>query len=735
MGEPLASVIIPAHNEGETLGRCLTALLADATGDEFEVVVVANGCTDRTADVARAFGVRVVETSAVGKAPALRLGDDAATVFPRIYLDADIELGTASARALVAALGVGGLMASAPTASFDLAAVSRPARRVHGVHEALMADRRGLAGAGAYALSSDGHARVAPIPDVIADDAYVHRCFAPAERAAVANAYAVIRPPRTLIGNVRRRLRIRAGNRQLAQRGYPDDSGPGVRDLVRLVAARAVSLTDAEMYLAVAGAERAWGGVRRVMRTGTRWDGNRLSPRQPRLGADGPAGPTDDIRRRPHVLVLVQNLSVPIDRRVWTECVELSGRGYRVSVICPRFSGEPDRERREGIDIYRYRPGATASRPPDYLTEFGYRWVRTVLLSLVVWRQERFDVIQACNPPDTFWLLARLWRVRGVRFVFDQHDLCPELFRSKFGEPETLAARMQWRGLLWLERRTYRAADRVIVPNESYQRAAVLRGGRPPSEVAVVRSGPNTLRMRPVYPPAGLRPATGHLLVWLGVMGPQDGVDLVVASMEILVHQRGRHDVTAVLLGFGERLSELKSRSHLLGLDDVVRFTGLADAATVADYLSAGDIGLCTDPKTPFSDVSTMNKIMEYMAYGLPSVAFDLFENRVSGGDCVLYAPSGDLNAFCDAVETLLDNPGLRQDMGVRARARASGPLRWDIQAERYAGVYRSLIGPGVDSAADERPVTDAPADRRYVPLEDEAELRRFIAERSEPVR
>lgn len=433
----------------------------------------------------------------------------------------------------------------------------------------------------------------------------------------------------------------------------------------------------------------------------------------------------------PHILIIVQNLPVPLDRRVWLECQALVNRGYQVSVICPKGPGDPAFQRLDGVDIFKYRPAPEAVGLAGFVWEFAYSWARTAILSLKAWRHRRFDVIQACNPPDTFWLLARLWRARGVQFVFDQHDLNPELFLSRFGEPEGGLHAAELRGLLWLERQTYRAAHRVISTNESYKAIAIRRGRRRPGHVTVVRSGPDTQQMRPIYPEHP-RPVGGINLVYLGIMGPQDGVDQALLVVDELVHRRGRTGVTATLLGFGDCLDDLKRQSTALGLDDHVTFTGRVDRVAIAEYLSRADIGLCPDLKTPLNDVSTMNKTMEYMAYGLPAVSFDLVETRVSAEDCVLYVPSGDIAAFADAVERLMDDPDLRVALGRRARTRVAAVLDWRPQAEAYVGVYDELTGfsqPGPAVPPSRTSDTD-PEGRRFVDLEDAAELDRYLVER-----
>ncbi|MCT9818980.1 glycosyltransferase family 4 protein [Microbacterium sp. W1N] len=439
--------------------------------------------------------------------------------------------------------------------------------------------------------------------------------------------------------------------------------------------------------------------------------------------------PTWTRKRAPHILIIVQNLPVPLDRRVWLECQALVTRGYRVSVICPKGPGDPVFEHLDGVDIHKYAPAPEAEGLAGYAWEFAYSWVRTALLSVKVRRRGRFDVIQACNPPDTYWLLALLWRVAGVRFVYDHHDLNPELFRSRFGEPQGTLKKLEYRTLLWLERRSFRAADHVISTNESYKGKAITRGGRSADEVTVVRSGPDTEQMRPIYPEAPRRIDTVNL-VYVGIMGPQDGVDQVLHVVDELVHHRGRRNVTATLLGFGDCLEKLKAETLELRLHDHVTFTGRVDRTQMAEYLSRGDIGVCPDLKTPLNDVSTMNKTMEYMAYALPAVAFDLEETQVSGADTVLYAPSGDVAAFADQVERLIDDRDLRARMGRAARERVAAVLDWRPQAEAYVGVYDALTGFHVDGPAV--PVTagvrEADAQgRRYVDLHDGEAMEAYL--------
>jgi glycosyltransferase involved in cell wall biosynthesis len=443
-----------------------------------------------------------------------------------------------------------------------------------------------------------------------------------------------------------------------------------------------------------------------------------------------------------HVLIVVQNLPVPLDRRVWLECQALVAAGYRVSVICPKGPGDPGYAEIGGVRIWKYRPAPQTSGTLSYLYEFCYCWLRTALLSLRVWRQGRFDVLQACNPPDTYWALALLYRRRGVRFVYDQHDLNPEVFLSRFGTPRGLLARLQYRALCWLERRTYQAAHHVISTNESYRNVATTRGGRPADRVTVVRSGPDTSVMRPVAGRPELRGGRRYLAAYLGIMGPQDGVEMVLLALDVLVHRLGRRDLHVALLGFGDCYDDLVRLSERLGLAEYVTFTGRAGQQQIVEYLSTADIGLSPDPKSPLNDVSTMNKTMEYMSFAVPVVAFDLTETRVSAGDTAVYVdPGGDTadeaERYAKAIAELLDDVDRRVTMGLAARDRAVRELDWAPQRERYVGVYDRLLGrPPVRAVAAAGAAAEEPGERFGRPLVDLADpgaLERHIRDRCGP--
>ena len=396
------------------------------------------------------------------------------------------------------------------------------------------------------------------------------------------------------------------------------------------------------------------------------------------------------------VLIVVQNLSVPRDRRVWAESMALKGSGHRVRVICPRGSDEPSHEEIDGVEIHRYAPPPQTSGVLSFVIEFVYCWVRTLHLAVRLYRDRPFDVIQACNPPDTYFALAWRFRHRGVRFVFDQHDLCPELYISRFERPSPLLHR----ALLALERLTYRTADHVISTNESYRETAIRRGHLAGTQVTVVRNGPDTQRMCRGAARPELRRGRAHLCCWVGVMGPQDGLDVLVESIEHYVHHMGRSDCTFALLGTGDAFDDVARMVEARGLGEFVQMPGWTFDGDLRAYLSTADIGLCADPPSPFNDVSTMNKTMEYMAFALPMVAFDLQETRVSAGVSACYVEGGDATGFARAIAALLDDPDRRACMGRSGRERAVQQLDWLHQVPAYLAVYDGLAGPSLPQPA-----------------------------------
>jgi glycosyltransferase involved in cell wall biosynthesis len=395
----------------------------------------------------------------------------------------------------------------------------------------------------------------------------------------------------------------------------------------------------------------------------------------------------------PRILIIVENVPVLRDRRVWRECLALVADGYHVSVICPALAGEPPVEYRQGIAIYRYPSPPDASSPVGFVYEFAYSWVRTLLLGLKVLRREGFDVIQACNPPDTYFAFAWLFKPLGKRFVYDQHDLAPETYEARFERPSRA---ISW-ALRLLERLTYRTADRVIVTNDSYRNVALTRGGKAPEDVTVVRNGPDPEEMRRGSSRPELRNGRRYLCCYAGLMAPQDGVDLVVRATDMLVHEMDRHDCSFVLLGEGVSYEPVRALVHELGLEQYVTMPGFVGDEELAAYLSTADLGLCPEPRNQFNEVSTMVKVMEYMAFELPMVAFDLKETRFSAGDAAVYVVPNEVKQFATAIAALLDEPDRRTAMGHAGRRRVEETLAWHRQVPAYVRVFDELTGRGID--------------------------------------
>ena len=397
-----------------------------------------------------------------------------------------------------------------------------------------------------------------------------------------------------------------------------------------------------------------------------------------------------EVKRR--VLILDENLSVPFDRRVWQESLALRDAGWDVTVVCPRT--ERDQERSvvtEGIRIHRYPVRMATKGTSGYLIEYATSLAFMLWLSLRLSRRARFDVVHACNPPDLLFLVAvPLRRLFGTRFLFDQHDLVPELFLSRFERKGALL-----RGARLLERLTFRAADVVVATNESYRRVAVERGGMDPDRVYIVRSAPPLDRFQRVEPDTALRKGRQYLAAYIGVMGPQDGIDMALKALARYRDDLGRDDLHTIFMGGGDAYDESIALCHALGLDDRVDFPGRVPDEFVARVLSSADIALAPDPKNPLNYVSNMNNIMEYMVMGLPIVSFDLLEQRVSAGEAAVYVSDNDTAEFARRIAELLDDSGHREQMGEYGRRRVRDELSWEHSAKVLIAAYEALVaGP-----------------------------------------
>ncbi|WP_410621616.1 glycosyltransferase family 4 protein [Amycolatopsis sp. cmx-8-4] len=387
-------------------------------------------------------------------------------------------------------------------------------------------------------------------------------------------------------------------------------------------------------------------------------------------------------------LILVENLSVPFDRRVWQESTTLRDAGWEVHVICPQGT-KRDTEAEaviDGVHIHRYPLKAATGGPAGYLQEYGSALWHTLRLARKV---GPVDVVHACNPPDLLYLVAKVLKRQGARFIFDQHDLCPELYLSRFDRGQDLL----YRGVCALERATYRAADVVISTNESYKQVARIRGGKRPEDVYVVRSAPVVERFHEVPVEPELKQGKPYLLAYLGVMGPQDGVDYALRALAKLRDDVGRTDWHAVFVGSGDAFDDMVALSAKLGLANQVEFTGRISDEDLVRYLSTADVCLSPDPLNPLNDVSTMNKVMEYMAMSKPIVSFELREARVSAGDAAVYAPANDEAEFAVLVSRLLDDPEERVRMGKLGQARVAGPLSWENSAKALLAAYEHALG------------------------------------------
>jgi glycosyltransferase involved in cell wall biosynthesis len=397
--------------------------------------------------------------------------------------------------------------------------------------------------------------------------------------------------------------------------------------------------------------------------------------------------------------MIVENLPVPFDRRVWLEATALQRAGYEVSVICPRMKGfNAAYEEIEGIRIHRYRAPPDAKGAFGFAFEFIWCFLATAWISLrIAIGGPGFDVIHACNPPDTFWLLARFWSLFGRRFIFDHHDLSPEMFAAKFGR----SAGLLHRGLLWLERCAFRSADVVITTNESHKRIAVQRGGRRPGEVYVVRSGPDFGRFATQPRDATLAHGKPHVLVYLGEMCTQDNVDGLVHVIKLLRDTYDRNDFHCLFVGGGPHQPEVKALAKTLGVEDIVTFTGRVSDADLCRALSSATIGIDPTTKNDWSDKSTMNKIIEYMFFGLPVVAFDLAETRVSAGEAGVFASGETRDDLARTISALLDDPERRTDMAAIGKTRVRESLSFDHSIPVLLAAYERCFPAGPVASAE----------------------------------
>lgn len=389
------------------------------------------------------------------------------------------------------------------------------------------------------------------------------------------------------------------------------------------------------------------------------------------------------------VLVIVENLPSPFDRRVWQESTTLRDAGYEVTIICPTGKGyEKKFEVIDGIHIYRHDLPVEAEGAVGYALEYSAALFWEFVLAWKVLFKRGFDVIHACNPPDLIFLVGGFFKIfLGKKFLFDHHDINPELYEAKFNRRDFF-----YKLMVLFERLTFKTANVSIATNESYKRIAIERGGMDPNKVFVVRSGPKLDRLRIVPPVEALKRGRKYLVGYVGVMGKQEGIDYLLRAAAHIVHKLGRQDVHFGLVGGGTSLDEMKAYAQELGIGDYVTFTGRVPDQELLDMLNTADVCVNPDVANEMNDKSTMNKIMEYMALGKPIVQFDLTEGRFSAQEASLYARENDVEDMAAKIVELLDDPERRGQMGEFGRNRVINELEWRYEVPKLLAAYERLF-------------------------------------------
>ncbi len=391
------------------------------------------------------------------------------------------------------------------------------------------------------------------------------------------------------------------------------------------------------------------------------------------------------------ILIIVENLPVPPDRRVWQEARALVAAGYTVSIICPSTPKWPARfEVIEGIHIFRHPLPLEANGAVGYILEYSSALFWEALLSIKVKWKIGFDVIQACNPPDTIFLIAIFYKIFfKARFVFDHHDINPELYEAKFARRDFF-----YRILCWLERMTFRSADVSLATNERFKDIAVRRGGMKPEDVYVVRSIPDLTRFKRLPAKVEVRKERRIVAGYIGIIGAQDGLDILIEAMNIIVNKFGRTDIQCVIVGDGTEFSQIKSLADSANIGDFVTFTGFITGDEMLSTLSAFDIGVIPDPVNPYNDKISMNKVFEYMILGIPSVQFNLSESREMAGDAALTLEECSAVSLAGGIMKLADDDELRGRLAAASREVLTRGVDWDAQVENLLAAYMKILGP-----------------------------------------
>jgi glycosyltransferase involved in cell wall biosynthesis len=404
------------------------------------------------------------------------------------------------------------------------------------------------------------------------------------------------------------------------------------------------------------------------------------------------------------ILMLLENQPYPQDHRVRREATALAAAGYRVSIICPSSEGQRWRETVDNVRVYRFWAPCPVNSFLGYLWEYGYSTIASFAISLLVFFGEGFDVVHAHNPPETLVFIAAFYKLFGKRFVFDHHDLSPEMYRARFSDG---GSAIVYRALLWLERVTCIVADHVIATNESYKKVEIERDCVTEERITVVRNGVEVQCDHRIKPDSNLRKKANTIIGFVGVMGFQDGVDYLLRALHHLLHDLGRTDFYCLLIGDGDAWASLRTLARQLCLEEYVCFTGPMHGDDLLRYLSAADICVDPDPANAYNDRSTMIKMMEYMALEKPIVAFDLLEHRVTAQQSAVYVTPNDEHAFAAALSELMDDAARRKAMGAFGRHRIETKLAWQYSVPLLLEAYRKILPqhsvPNRAIIADER--------------------------------
>lgn len=388
------------------------------------------------------------------------------------------------------------------------------------------------------------------------------------------------------------------------------------------------------------------------------------------------------------ILIIVENLPVPFDTRVWQEATTLVQNGYTVSVICPKGKGyDKEFEILQGVNIYRHDLPTEGNGLVGYVREYGTALKEQIRLAKKVYKEVGFNVIQGCNPPDNIYMVANRFKKYGVKYVFDHHDICPELFEAKFKKKGLL-----YQSQIFLEGKTYKNCDIAFVTNESYKRIAIERGKMNPKNVFVLRSGPKLERLKIQKPKNEIKRGKRYMVGYLGVIGQQEGIEYLLEAAKYIRESKGRNDIFYGIVGGGPHLEALKQKCKEMKIDDIFEFTGRVSDQVMLDYLNTADVCVNPDEYNEMNDKSTMNKILEYMALGKPIVQFDLTEGKYSAQKASLYAKPNDSKDLAEKIIFLLDNEEKRVEMGQYGMKRIKNELSWEHTSKELLRGYDTLF-------------------------------------------